>query len=40
MHKAKWENPDDWSTVKFMENEGERYLDEMNKDLEDVESYL
>jgi hypothetical protein len=42
MHKKtdSLSDPNDWEHVKFMENEGDRYLDEMDKDLEDIDSQL
>jgi len=40
MHKKGLSDPNDWEHVQFMNNEGERYLSEMDKDLEDIEKEL
>ncbi len=44
MHRKKntngLSNPSDWSTVKFIEGEGDRYLSEMDKDLAEIEKEL
>ena len=40
MHKKNLSDPNDWDTVRFIQNEGDRYLNEMEKDLAEVDEAL
>jgi hypothetical protein len=40
MHTTKVENPNEWEHVRFINNEGERYLAEMDKELDEVEEEM
>ena len=40
MHKKKLENPNDWEHVQFINNEGERYFSEMNKEIDEVNGVM